>query len=319
MANEDNQKSGEEMIAEALEGVVVDDFLDDLDDPIESDTPGDDGGVDDVEDDDDDFEERTTDSDDSDAIARARKAGWRPKDEFNGPPDQWKDYDEFNEVGDRIASRMSSQIDSLKAENAKQTDLIQKLIKAQGAVTRQAQEKALADLKERRTDAIHAGNETAVDDIDAEIAEIRDTTIADDDDAKNDNESEFVPEPETQAWIARNKSWYDASKSENHALMRYAASMEEAEAAADPDATLTEILDRVTERVKARFPKRFPSQGRRRRPAVEGGRRHTHGGGGSVSFAEYPQEVRDLAEYFEKSGTMSKREYLKLLKAEEVR
>ena len=103
--------------------------------------------------------------------------------------------------------------------------------------------------------------------------------------------------------------------------MRYAASLEQAELAADPDASLTEILDRVTARVKARFPKRFPDEkpARRRKPAVEGGRRHTHSSGGSVSFAEYPQEVRDMADFFEKSGTMSKKEYLKLLKAEEVK
>ena len=216
---------------------------------------------------------------------------------------------------------MTNQIDSLKSENAKQTEMIQKLIKAQGAVTRQAHDQALADLKDRRTDAIHAGNESAVDDLDTEIANVKGTVADVDDDNDESPADEFVPEPETEEWMEKNKSWYDSSNPKNHALMQYAASMEQAEAAADPDASLTEILDRVTDRVKARFPKRFPDEkpARRRKPAVEGGRRHTQGGGAAVSFAAYPPEVRDMADYFEKSGTMSKKEYLKLLKAEEAK
>ena len=251
------------------------------------------------------------------AIARARQDGWRPKEEYTGPPGQWKDFGEFNEVGDRIASRMSSKIGTLEADNAKQTKLIEKLIKSQGAVTRQATEDAIAKLSEQRSDAIFAGDESAVNDIDGKIAEVKDANA----EADDDDDGRPPMAPETVTWVEENKSWYDADVPANIPMMQYAAAMENAEVAMDPDATIGTILGRVTQRVQERFPDRFEAtkapRKAPRKPAVEGGRGTAKSNGAAANFADYPAEVREMAKFFEDSGHMSQKQYLKLLKESE--
>ena len=293
----EQELTGEEMIEEALGGIDVnEDTIEDVDDQI-------------VDDDEPIVDE--TDDDEA-AMAKARRGGWKPEEDYTGPPGQWRDHNEFNEVGDKISSRMAGKIDNLEEDNKRQTEMIKKLIASQGTVTRQAHEAAMAELAEKRSDAIYAGNEDAVNTIDKEMKDIRDDAAAND----LTVEDEFQPAPETEAWMEKNKAWYDESNASNHPIMDYAAAMENAEVAADPTASLATILDRVTDRVKARYPDRFPNAPRRRSNAVEGGRVKSKGTG-VVSFAGYPPEVREMAAHFAATGVMTEVEYLKHLKAEE--
>ena len=88
VVEENSTPTGEELLAEAMTKIDVgdefDDDLDDLDDL--DDNPTDEGDDDDAGDDDGSGD--GGDDSDNDAIARARQDGWRPKEEYNGPPGQ---------------------------------------------------------------------------------------------------------------------------------------------------------------------------------------------------------------------------------------
>lgn len=243
-------------------------------------------------------------------MQRAIRDGWKPESEYTGPPGQWRDYKEFNAVGDRIAGNLNSKIDNLTEANTKQAEMIKKLIAAQGKITKQAHEQAARELQERRTDAIRAGDPEAVAEIDEELDSLKGTAQAIDTDLEElEKEDEPVDVlPETTQWIERNKSWYNE---QNPGLVQYARNVELAEIAVDPNAPVSVVLDRVAMQVKKRFPQHFQNK-RRNSRTVESGTRSAREG--SANFSAYPEEVRKMAEDFERSGVMSKEEYLKALK-----
>jgi hypothetical protein len=252
-------------------------------------------------------------ADDAEDIARARRAGWRPKEEYKGDPKNWKDYADFNSVGDKIASKLTSKIESLASQNKKQEDLIRKLVQAQGQVMQQAKEDALAALRAERRKSIEFGNVEEVEALDAKIS------IA----QAQPNVLDEIEEPEVasksvddavQEFVEAEKSWFNAS---NPAMVQYAISVEAAERGADPDGDSAEIMARVKEAVTRRFPAKFKGAAKPRSPSapsVESGSTTVRGSSSTLRFSELPAEVQQIAAYFEKEAGISKTEYLKMLK-----
>ena len=103
-------------------------------------------------------------------------------------------------------------------------------------------------------------------------------------------------------------------------MIRFAVAQEDVERELDPDIEQADLLQRVKKSVMVRFPDKFPKQKAQRSRRVPGGESGSTKvrGGGSAKFADYPQEVLDIANQFERNGIMTKVEYLKQLKAGEA-
>lgn len=309
-------QSGDEMLEEAasqISNVLADTGQDDLivdevaDDPVQDDV---------VLDDDSAEADGTADeiNEDQQEIDRARAQGWRPLDEYNGDKSKWKDYKEFNAVGDKITSRLNSKIDYQNSKLEKQEAMIKQLIKSQGQVAKQAQAEALAKLKSQRREAIELGDADAVDDIDEQIETVKSQEQIELD--ESEALSQPQADPEVLEFVEVEKSWFNA---ENPDMVMYAQEMESAARKMNPNADSGRIMGMVKRAVVSRFPDRFNTQPST--PTPKRGKQIKHStvesgtvaapAGGIRRFSELPPEARRIAEQFDRDGIMSKKDYMK--------
>jgi hypothetical protein len=304
------EQSGDAMLEEAQAKIAA--AFDDGD--VEFDEQEETSEIEDVSDDD--VEEETVEEevDDQEEIdpheqaemERARAQGWRPEEEYKGPPGKWKDYKEFNAVGDRIASKLNNKIDRLEDSNRKQQDMIKQLIKAQGQVAKQAQEEALAKLRAQKREAIELGDADAVEDLEEKIDQVKSTKAIEVEEEK----PEAKPvDPEVADFVESEAAWFNES---NPDMVRYAVSMENMERQLNPKASSADVMERVKSAVVQRFPGRVPGASapkakpkakarQLKHSAVEGGT-VTVPKGGARKLADLPPEAQKIAKQFERDG-----------------
>lgn len=254
------------------------------------------------------------DAEDAAEIARARKAGWRPKEEYKGDPKLWKDYKEFNKVGDQIASKLNNKIDSLSAQNEKQAEMIKQLVKAQGQVFKQAQEDAIKKLRAQRREAIEMGDADAVEELDDRIAEESSKKVDLD---VEDEPAQPQRDPEVEEFIQNESSWFDPTCRRNPDMSQYAIQMEMMERQLNPNADSGEIMAAVKAAVVRRFPGRVPGA-EKAKPKVKQ-LKHSPVEGGTTPvksarisrLSELPAEAQKIAREFDKAGIMDIKTYIK--------
>jgi hypothetical protein len=238
---------------------------------------------------------------DQEEIERARAAGWKPLEEYKGPPGKWKDYKAFNDVGDRITKTLQSKITAQEAT-------IKRLIESQAVIIEQAKAQALEELGAQKREAIREGDVAAVDELDKKIA-----AVTEKHERVKVAPEQHLPQVEqaTIDFIEENKAWFQ----KDQAMTQFASMSEYMERQLDPDADQSVILDRVKKLVVQRFPDKFPQQQRQRArsaPTVESGGLAPRGA--EVSFEGYPDEVKRIADFFERTGAMTKKAYFEALK-----
>jgi hypothetical protein len=244
-------------------------------------------------------------------IERARKAGWRPKEEYNGNPADWKDYNEFNAVGDRIVSNLHNRIDTLTQQNDKQREAINKLIRSQGAVAKQAYEKALEELKAQRKEAIQFGDVEIVDELDEKIGvtkqQLEDIDI-------DEDEAEKQPEIDdaVKQFMEEEKNWFNQN---NPDMVEFAINIESVERKLAPKDSSEAIMRRVKEAVVGRFKERAgevqkPTKQRKqaKQTVLPPGEALNKD---EIKLSDMPKEVQQMADFFERECGISKKEYLK--------
>lgn len=299
----------ESQIAQALS--TDDNFI--VDDPEATVSPEDDISIDDSVESEEDDVVTSVESEDQAEIDRARAQGWRPEGEYKGPKGKWKDFKEFNAVGDKIATKLSSKIDYLSDRNKKQEDMIKQLIRSQGEVAKQAQSDALEALKDQRREAIEQRDIDAVDVIDERIKSVKDQKIVEVDEEDTDEPQQ---DPEVHEFIQAEKSWFNNA---NPDMVQFACQMESLERQMDPSGTSADVMARVRDAVVQRFPGRISDNNAPAKPKRAKQLKHSSVEGGVISvpnggvrkFSELPAEARKIAETFERDGIMSRKDYMK--------
>jgi hypothetical protein len=122
---------------------------------------------------------------------KAISNGWRPKDEWQGDPDDWVSARKFNQTGELMGSirDLKSRLDKSERSFQSRLDNVNKLHE-----TQQAQ--LLADLERKRNDAVEMADVDAVNNIQGQIDNLRqapqvqetqqdDSALLDDWNAKN--------------------------------------------------------------------------------------------------------------------------------------
>lgn len=182
--------------------------------------------------------------------AEARKQGWRPKDEWSGDPDNWKDaktYVEHGEVKSRIAKlekEHQERFDRLERMNKKAMERQEKQLKSE-----------IEALKAQRRDAIKAGDVEAVEGIDAAIEERRNS---DAEDAKPD-----TPEAKQKAWEASN-NWFNS----DFELRQYAINWSQFNAERNPTISFDDNMKALDAEMRRKFPEQFGAK--EKKPAANG-------------------------------------------------
>lgn len=191
---------------------------------------------------------------------KALDQGWRPKDEWDGEPDQWRSAREFLDRGE-LFKKIDEQNRIIKQTRSDFEDLAKHYSKVQKV----EYERALATLKAQKKEALQEGDADAVVNIDDQIADVKAQMKAE---AEKPSQVPAQLNPIFVAWQERN-GWYTA----NEAMRAYADRVGNSLIGQPPE----EILAEVERRVKKEFAHKFENPRRERPSAVEGGTNKSSG------------------------------------------
>jgi hypothetical protein len=233
----------------------------------------------------------------SDIEQRALDMGWKPKEQFTGIEDDFIDAKEFVRRKP-LFDKIESQNRQVKLLNRSINELKEHFTKVNAATY----DRALADLKAQRKDAIVNGDGEAFSQIDDKIKE------AEAQRAELEALNQPVPEqqadmPQFASWKARNP-WYNNVKYMRSFADELGTDLHQRGMA--PDQVLTE----VEKAVRLEFPEKFRNPNKASAIPVENGRPS----GKSKDTFEMSDFERKVMNDFVRSKTMTKEEYIAGLK-----
>jgi len=190
----------------------------------------------------------------TEAETEAMKFGWKPKDEWEGDPDEWVPARVFNQRGE-----LFGEIKSLKHKVREQDLAFQQMQKMLEKASESEYKRAMDDLKRQKREALEMADHDTVMQIDEQI-----------DQAKEQYKSSTA-QPQAQAnptfddWRDKN-IWYV----EDDDMASFADTAGALYAQRNPQAEYSKVLEHVTKQVKKAFPEKFSNQNRSQESKVEG-------------------------------------------------
>ena len=228
--------------------------------------------------------------------SKAREAGWRPQEEFEGDPEQWISAKEFLQRGE-LYERIHRQSRELRQTQK----MVQELAAHNQKVEQAAYERALADLRQQKRNALDIGDTEAVINLDDQILEVREAAKS----AKQAVEANQNTIPPEYFSFAEKNTWYTKDK----AMTAFADSIGvqlKQSGLTDP-ATFFRVIE---QEVKKEFAHKFKRQ-ESGPSAVEGATQSK--AGGSKTFTPSEQE-KAIAKQFVRAGVFkSEADYYKQL------
>ena len=196
----------------------------------------------------------------SPAEEEATLAGWRPKEEWDGDPDDWKDAKTFLRDGE-----LFKKIEEIKRENKNLRKTMTSLKTHYDKVRESEYQRAMVQLKLEKKEALQEGDADRVIDIDDQIdAKKEELALA----RQAEDLAREEPEihPEFAQWVEQNR-WYER----NAEVRDFADSVGVAYKRGHPAATPKEVLKYVEDRVAKGYPELFKNPRRNAPSSVEGG------------------------------------------------
>lgn len=240
------------------------------------------------------------------AEEQARSLGWKPKEEFEGNPDEWRSAREFLERGAMIG-KLRSQDRQIKQLD----DSLKHIVNQTQRVYANGYDQALKDLKAQKREALAEGDLVKAEEIADKIEDVK---------LEKDRAIQVAarpvttrPDPEHEDWLQANP-WY-----ENPRMAAWADT-----AARDyinsrrGRATPNEVRAFVHNLVRQEFPEKFVTPKRATgAPNPDGESRNTNRGNTQTTrFSKIENDMSDterqIMKTVMKSANMTKDEYLKM-------
>lgn len=245
----------------------------------------------------------------SEVEQKAVKMGWTPKEEFKGDPAKWRSAEEFVDRGENMLPIVKARV----TQQAKEIEELKAAMKQFGEyhtkTEQRAYEKAMADLRQQRADAIAAADGVKFDEVDSQIEQMRRQI---EDKAKI---AEVKPraeeDPVYKEWEADNK-WVKDPELEQYA---YDIGLKLKESGIR--ATGRDFLELVGKKVKTLFPEKFENPRRAAAASVEGGVPAPRKGG--KSYADLPADARSACDRMAKNAYSGDEKATAQFKAEYVK
>jgi hypothetical protein len=244
--------------------------------------------------------------------SQAKVLGWRPKEEFVGDPDNWRDADEYLQYGrDTLPvlrennKRLISEVQDLKktfkefSEHHKQS-----IIKTE----KQAYEKAMADLSEKQRKAVEDQDVETFDKLEKEKEKLEPPV---DVQPKKDGAGQGAAKsPEMKTWEKENP-WYDGDSLKE--VRMTARANEIASVLHGKGVPFDDMLKQVKDAIKEEYPDHFKNQNAKKESAVSTPSRGAGKGTGKKgkTFEDLPDDAKAACRRFEKQGLMKKEDYVK--------
>lgn len=223
-------------------------------------------------------------------IDKAKAAGWRPKEEYEGDPEAWIDAEEFVKRAPLYEKNRK-----LKKELSDVKNVLHEVKGHISKVSEAAYNRAMADLIAKRDEAIDNGDRTAVKEIDQQMRE-----------AENLKTEENSLHPAIVKFGEEN-AWFDKDQE----MTNFAVAFQSTQLKRNPNMDMTEALDNVKAAVVKAFPSKFENTKRKEPPAVETGGKTAQTK--TYGPSDLTDEQRKVMNGFVRQGVMSADEYIKEL------
>jgi hypothetical protein len=237
---------------------------------------------------------------DEETLKEAKRQGWVPQEDYNGPEDKWVDADTFVKKGKEINALLRKDNDFLKREVSDMKSTMMEFKKFHAETEKRAYERAMADLRDQKKEAISTGDGEKVLQIDDAIDELKS--------ARQVEKTQPAPQPDPEfvMWSEENR-WYT-----NDSQLRTEADMiGEVIKRQNPTLIGNAFLTEVTNRVKRMYPEKFTNGNRARPSPVEGTTAPKASSKNGKAFNDLPPEAKAACQKFEKNGLLTREQYLK--------
>lgn len=230
---------------------------------------------------------------------KALDEGWRPKDEWEGDPDQWIDAGEYVRRGP-----LFEKIDALNRQ-AKENNKAMKALQDHLEKVRQGEYKAhLESLRLEKKEALEEGDADRLIEIDEKIAEAKANEKIEKLEAKQEAKQ---PDPRFVAWVGKNP-WYISDPE----LQSFADEVGIIYKNRNPDLDPVEVLDYVSKRVQKEYPDKFKNERKTRPNIVEGS--GAPAASKKKDTFELTDEERKAMHIIVRTGALTEAEYIADLK-----
>src|SRR6185503_5830853 len=105
--------------------------------------------------------------------AEAAKMGWTPKSEFRGDPAKWRPADEFVERGKNMLPIVQAKVKRQETQIEELTRTVKDFADHMSKTDQRAYDRAMADLKQQRKEALAAGDGDTFEKVDEAIDQLK--------------------------------------------------------------------------------------------------------------------------------------------------
>ncbi len=177
------------------------------------------------------------------ALATGR---WKPKDQFEGDPDDWRPAKEWLERGELL-----EHIHELKRQTKEQKEALDYVMEGTKKIEEQTRANVLAELEAKQARAAEVGDVQGVKEATKELLEAYKAP------APSTPAVEIAPE--VKEFTHRNASWFNNNTPENSAMMHYVIAREKEINAAAPSLHVKDVITLIESEVRSKFPEKFVS------------------------------------------------------------
>ena len=239
---------------------------------------------------------------DEETLAEAKRQGWVPQSDYNGPEDRWVDADTFVKKGKEINALLRKDNEFLKREVSEMKTTMMEFKKFHADTEKRAYDRAMLDLRDQKKEAINTGDGDKVLQIDDAIDELKQARAIEKVEVRPSNQPDptFVQWNEDNPWFGKDTELTEEANLIGEVIKRK-----------QPTLSGEAFLDEVTKRVKKSYPEKFTNTNRGRPSPVEGTTAPKASAKGGKGYNDLPPEAKAACQKFEKSGLLSRDQYLK--------
>ena len=239
---------------------------------------------------------------DEETLAEAKRQGWVPQSDYNGPEDRWVDADTFVKKGKEINALLRKDNEFLKREVSEMKTTMMEFKKFHADTEKRAYDRAMLDLRDQKKEAINTGDGDKVLQIDDAIDELKQARAIEKVEVRPSNQPDptFVQWNEDNPWFGKDTELTEEANLIGEVIKRK-----------QPTLIGEAFLDEVTKRVKKAYPEKFTNSNRGRPSPVEGTTAPKASAKGGKGYNDLPPEAKAACQKFEKSGLLSRDQYLK--------
>jgi hypothetical protein len=240
---------------------------------------------------------------DEDTLKEAKRQGWVPQEDYTGPEDKWVDAETFVKKGREINAILRKDNEFLKREVAEMKSTMMEFKKFHSETEKRAYDRAMSDLRDQKKEAISQGDgdkvleiDDAIDELKQARQEVKETKAA----PYQQPDSTFIE------WSTENQWYVNDSELKSEADL-----IGQAIKSRQPNLIGKDFLNEVAKRVKKMYPEKFTNTNRGRPSPVETGSPAPTRAKAGRSFNDLPAEAKSACQKFEKSGLLTREQYLK--------